>query len=70
MHAPIFDPTGSQTPSHPFDTRQLEQFACPVCRGALQLEDGGRTILCADCRRVYPLLDGIPVLIPDRAVAG
>jgi uncharacterized protein YbaR (Trm112 family) len=53
--------------SYEFDPRLLEQFACPVCFGALRLEDCGERIRCVVCRRLYPLMDGIPVLIAERA---
>jgi uncharacterized protein YbaR (Trm112 family) len=51
------------------DVRVLEQLACPVCLGALQLVPSGAEIGCPQCQRFYPLIDGIPVLIPDRAIA-
>jgi uncharacterized protein YbaR (Trm112 family) len=53
--------------SSKFDVRLLEQWACPVCFGALQLLSPGEKIICVECQRSYPLIDGIPVLIPDRA---
>ncbi len=43
----------------------LEQLACPVCFAAMSLQQNG--LLCAGCGRVYPVEDGIPVLIADRA---
>ena len=53
----------------------LDRLVCPVCHGALRLEgpntirDAGlATILCTACGRRYPILDGIPVLIPDSRV--
>jgi len=52
-----------------FDTRLLEQLACPVCFGDLRLDASGERICCVGCGRAYPLIDGIPVLIADRAVA-
>jgi uncharacterized protein YbaR (Trm112 family) len=45
----------------------LEQLACPVCFGELRLDASGLQILCSGCQRAYPLVDGIPVLIPARA---
>lgn len=50
-----------------FDVRVLERLACPVCFGELRLEGSGERICCAGCLRVYPLVDGIPVLIAERA---
>jgi hypothetical protein len=50
-----------------FDVSLLEQLACPVCFGRLELAASGSQIVCLECRRAYPLIDGIPVLIPERA---
>ncbi len=47
--------------------RLLDRLACPVCHGALRIEAPG-AILCTACLRRYPVLDGIPVLIPARAI--
>jgi len=62
-------PRGSQAPSRSFDARILEQLACPVCFGGLRLLTTGAAIGCTGCQRLYPLIDGIPVLIPERAAA-
>jgi len=51
-----------------FDARILERLACPVCFGELRVRDSGDGIVCDGCGRVYPLVDGIPVLIAERAV--
>jgi uncharacterized protein YbaR (Trm112 family) len=51
-----------------FDARVLELLACPVCFGVLTLAASGTQIGCANCQRNYPLIDGIPVLIAERAV--
>lgn len=50
-----------------FDETILEQLACPACRGGLLLAGAG--LKCARCGRVYPVVDGIPVLIGERAEA-
>lgn len=41
------------------------QLACPVCFGELRFAAARAT--CIACGRVYPVLDGIPVLIGERA---
>jgi uncharacterized protein YbaR (Trm112 family) len=48
-----------------FDERVLEQLACPVCLGGLRVARDA--IVCAGCGRAYPLIDGIAVLIAERA---
>jgi hypothetical protein len=44
------------------------QLACPACLDALRLEEG--LLVCTGCGRAYPIVDGIPVLIAERAEAG
>jgi uncharacterized protein YbaR (Trm112 family) len=48
-----------------FDASVLDQLACPACMGSLRLD--ANRLLCAACNRAYPIIDGIPVLIPSRA---
>jgi uncharacterized protein YbaR (Trm112 family) len=53
------------TPQAKFDENVLNQLACPACRGELRQENA--RLVCIVCRRAYPIVDGIPVLIIDRA---
>ena len=48
-----------------FDPSILDQLACPACLGGLRLDDA--RLVCASCRRAYPIVDGIPVLIVEQA---
>ena len=43
----------------------LEPFVCPRCKGDLSIDAG--TPRCEVCRLVYPIIDGIPVLLIDEA---
>jgi len=43
---------------------ELDRLACPVCRAALRAD--ADAIVCTECSRRYPVIDGIPVLIADR----
>ena len=43
----------------------LDQLCCPVCYGPLRL--AASHIDCLACRRRYPIVDGLPVLIASRA---
>jgi uncharacterized protein YbaR (Trm112 family) len=47
------------------DPDLLAQLACPACNGELRLEDA--RLRCTDCSRAYPIVDGIPVMIIERA---
>jgi uncharacterized protein YbaR (Trm112 family) len=53
------------SPSVPFDPALLARLACPACLGSLALQPP--RLVCAACGRAYPIVDGIPVLIVDRA---
>jgi uncharacterized protein len=46
----------------------LDILVCPVCKKALVLKDEGQSLKCAECRRVYPVRDGIPIMLVDEAV--
>jgi hypothetical protein len=57
--------TAKAAPPLRFDPGMLDRLACPACRGDLQPAHSG--LICAGCRRAYPILDGIPILIAERA---
>jgi uncharacterized protein YbaR (Trm112 family) len=42
-----------------------EDVVCPLCYAPLRFEEA--TVVCSGCARTYPVVDGIPVLIPQRA---
>ncbi|HEY6487539.1 MAG TPA: hypothetical protein VIY99_00315 [Terracidiphilus sp.] len=44
----------------------IDQLACPACLNALTFAASGA--VCTACRRCYPILDGIPILIIEKAV--
>jgi hypothetical protein len=50
-----------------FDASQLDRLACPACLGRLFLSLDETRLECTGCRRAYPIVDGIPVLIAERA---
>ena len=45
-------------------------LACPVCQSELRMDSdlrvGGQRVVCVGCGRSYPIVDGIPVLIPHE----
>ena len=47
------------------DSAVVRQLACPVCHGDLRFHKP--RLICIECRREYPVIDEIPVLIADRA---
>lgn len=44
----------------------LEILACPVCRKPL-VARGEEALKCNECRRVYPIRNGIPILLEPEA---
>ena len=45
----------------------LEILACPRCRGQLEVL-GLEALCCRACNLVYPVRDGIPVMLLEEAV--
>jgi hypothetical protein len=43
----------------------LDILACPACKGKVKLE--GNEIVCTQCKRRYPVKDGIPVMLQEEA---
>jgi LSD1 subclass zinc finger protein len=43
-------------------------LVCPACKKPLVLEGEGQSLKCGHCHRVYPIRDGIPILLIDEAV--
>jgi uncharacterized protein YbaR (Trm112 family) len=46
----------------------IATLACPACYGDLRSEDAH--LVCTSCHRAYPIVDGIPALVVERAEAG
>lgn len=53
------------------DPRLLEILCCPAerdgeaCHG--ELEEGAQGLRCKACGLLYPIVDGIPVMLPEEA---
>lgn len=45
----------------------LDLLVCPVCKTPVKLTPDGLGLRCAGCRIVYPVRDGIPVMIREEA---
>lgn len=51
----------------PVDPELLEILACPNCKTKVDLVKNGAALKCAQCKRVYPIKDDIPVMLLDEA---
>ena len=45
----------------------LDILVCPVCKTPVELLADGSGLKCVSCRRVYPIRDEIPVMLPEEA---
>lgn len=45
----------------------LDLVVCPACKKPLELKAEPEALKCRACRRVYPVRDGLPVLLIDEA---
>jgi uncharacterized protein YbaR (Trm112 family) len=51
------------------DPRLLEILVCPACRGEIEPRQDESGLECRRCGRVYPVRDGIPVMLVNEASA-
>ena len=51
----------------PVDPALLEILVCPKCLKPVTLVNDGAGLKCAECRRVYPIKDDIPIMLADEA---
>ena len=49
------------------DKELLKILACPLCKTEVILENDA--IVCTQCRRKYPIRDGIPIMLIEEAQA-
>ncbi len=45
----------------------LDILVCPVCKTPVRLLPDSGGLKCGTCRRVYPVKDDIPVMLPEEA---
>ncbi len=46
----------------------LEILACPACKGKIEhIEKDEKLVCLGECKRRYPIRDGIPVMLIDEA---
>jgi uncharacterized protein len=45
----------------------LDILVCPICKKPVHLVDDESGLKCETCKRVYPIRDEIPVMLPEEA---
>src|SRR5262245_46732303 len=54
-------------PARRLDNDILSILACPKCKSDLTLAGDEKGLICESCRIVYPIRDGIPVMLIEEA---
>jgi hypothetical protein len=47
----------------------LKIFACPKCKGDLELASDGQGLICWECQLKYPFEGSIPIMLIDKAIS-
>jgi uncharacterized protein len=47
----------------------LDILACPKCKGDLRLTEKEDGLICEACKLLYPIKEGIPIMLIDEAQA-
>jgi uncharacterized protein YbaR (Trm112 family) len=45
----------------------LDILACPQCKETIRQDEEKGVLICDQCRLMYPVRDGIPVMLVDEA---
>ena len=45
----------------------LSMLVCPVCKKPVVLTSNGQSLRCGECHRIYPIQDGIPIMLVDAS---
>lgn len=50
------------------DPELLEILACPKCKSDVVLDKERSGLVCKNCRLLYKIEDGIPIMLIDEAI--
>ncbi len=53
------------------DNKLLAMLVCPVCKSTLQYHNTNQQssgLICQPCHVMYPIRDGVPVMLEDEAI--
>ena len=51
-----------------FPKELLDILACPQCKKPIRLDEENKCFICEECRVKYPITDGIPELMIEKAI--
>ena len=49
------------------DKELLTILVCPKCKGKLSLNESHDGLICSPCKLLYPIKEGIPVMLIEEA---
>ena len=44
----------------------IKLLACPLCKESVKYDNAKNIIICKKCKEVYPVKEGIPVMLPKE----
>lgn len=50
------------------DPKMTELLVCPLTKGPLRMTEDGNGLHSPNAKLVYPIRDGIPILLPSEAM--
>lgn len=59
----------SDKPHKTIDVKMLELLVCPLTKGPLRLNEAEDGLISKNAKLIYPVRDGIPILLPSEAMA-
>lgn len=54
-------------PDQDVSPKLLDLLACPACKDRPKVEMNDGALRCPKCGRAYPIENGIPIMLVDRA---
>jgi len=46
----------------------IKNLTCPQCKGRLYSEDKKKGLVCKKCLLLYPIREGIPIMLKEQAL--
>jgi uncharacterized protein YbaR (Trm112 family) len=64
---PVIHVKSNEEISMSINKELLDILACPKCKGNITLNEKENGLVCNNCKLLYPIKDGIPIMLIDEA---